>query len=279
MKASIIVPVLDAGEFLPRSVPSWLEQEGVGEYEVILVDNGSTDEGLARIPADPRIRVLVERRRGAYSARNRGAAAARGDTLVFTDPDCVAERDWLALLLSGIGTPGIELVIGRDRSAGDRRSVRLLSAYDDEKERWIASQDDPSVYFGHTNNMTVSRTAWDASGPFEERWLRGGDTVFVQKVLSLFGTRAVEYHPRAVVHHLEVACARDYFEKCRVYGRSSRSYGEVVEVRSLTMAERWRVYRSAVRRMGLGPGESAWLLALLTVGMAHYWWGRNVGRS
>jgi glycosyltransferase involved in cell wall biosynthesis len=71
-----------------------------GDWEVIIVDNGSTD-GTGDVAADwrdrlPRLRVVrADERRGASYARNVGSMAARGDFLVFCDADDVVSSGWL----------------------------------------------------------------------------------------------------------------------------------------------------------------------------------------
>lgn len=278
VRASVIVPVYNAAAWLARTLPSWLDQEDVDDYEVILVDNNSVDGALDHLPSHPRLRVLGEERQGAYRARNRGVEAAAGEVLVFTDPDCRAETTWLSELLARMGEPGVELVMGRDRQAGSGRSIRLLSAYDHVKEGWTLGQEDGSLYYGHTNNMAVSRAAWAEAGPFVPL-SRGGDVILVQRVIERFDTRAVVYHPAALVHHLEVDTPMAYFRKCRLYGRSYRQYRRVVEARPLTWKDRWSVYRETVRRERLPPFDASRLLALLLLGVACYWWGRRLDPS
>jgi glycosyltransferase involved in cell wall biosynthesis len=278
VRASVIVPVYNAAPWLDLTLPSWLDQADVGDYEVILVDNNSVDGALEHLPRHPRLCLLNEQAQGAYRARNRGVEAATGEVLIFTDPDCRAEATWLAELLARMGEPGVELVMGRDRHAGDGRSMRLLSAYDHVKEWWTLSQEDGSLYYGHTNNMAVSRAAWAAAGPFVPL-SRGADVILVQRVVERFDTRAVVYHPSALVHHLEVDTPTAYFRKCRLYGRSYRQYRRVVNARPLAWRDRWSVYRETVRQERLPLIEASRLLALLLLGVACYWWGRRLDPS
>lgn len=93
IQLSIIVPVYNTRQFLPRCLESLLRQ-GLqeGEYEVICVDDGSTD-GSAEVLATyareyPEVfRVLTQENRGAAMARNAGMDVARGEYLVFLDSD------------------------------------------------------------------------------------------------------------------------------------------------------------------------------------------------
>ena len=93
MKFSIIVPVYKVEAYLPQCVNSILEQ-GYGDFELILVDDGSPDnspqmcDGYAL--ADSRIRVVHKENGGLSSARNAGIEVAVGEYLVFVDSD-----DWI----------------------------------------------------------------------------------------------------------------------------------------------------------------------------------------
>src|SRR5579872_6527518 len=89
MLFSVVVPVFNRESLIGRCIASVLAQSDVS-FELILVDDGSTDASLARVRAfaDPRLRVIAERRnRGAGPARNIGFDAARGDWVVAMDSD------------------------------------------------------------------------------------------------------------------------------------------------------------------------------------------------
>lgn len=87
---SVVVPVWNARRTLPRTVASVLAQS-FGDFELILVDDGSTDGGLDALPAprDARLVVLRQENAGEGAARNAGVAAARHDWVAFLDADDV----------------------------------------------------------------------------------------------------------------------------------------------------------------------------------------------
>jgi len=268
---SVIVPVHNEARYLGDCLDALLNQElSTAEYEVIVVDNGSSDRSREIVRTRDRVQLLTEPQRGAYAARNRGLQAARGELVAFTDADCVPRRDWLQRLCNAVGQdPGIQVVMGRDIPTGPSKAIRLLGLYDHAKEIFVMSSDDPSVYYGHTNCMLTRRAALEATGGFDVR-PRGADVIFVQRVLQRFGTGAVCYEPDAVVNHLEVHSAWVYFRKAFIYGRSARSYRRVVRARPLRGRERWRIFGETVRSNALPAIESAYLLALLTLGVAAY---------
>jgi glycosyltransferase involved in cell wall biosynthesis len=85
---SVIVPVFDAGEYLDRAIAS-VRAQTCADFELILVDDGSTDDAVDRACAirDPRLRVIRQSNQGAPAALNRGLAAASGDYVAFLDAD------------------------------------------------------------------------------------------------------------------------------------------------------------------------------------------------
>ena len=92
MKISIIIPVYNVADYLRKCVESALNQQ-FDDYEVILVDDGSTD-GLCPDLCDElqsanpdRIRVIHQENKGLGGARNTGIDASRGEYLLFVDSD------------------------------------------------------------------------------------------------------------------------------------------------------------------------------------------------
>ncbi|MCE6959241.1 glycosyltransferase family 2 protein [Cereibacter sphaeroides] len=85
---SIVIPCFNRPEELRRTLLSCLGQD-FGDYEVLVVDDGSTEdvESVVREMADPRCLCLRQANAGACAARNRGIDAARGDWIAFLDSD------------------------------------------------------------------------------------------------------------------------------------------------------------------------------------------------
>jgi O-antigen biosynthesis protein len=123
MKVSVIVPCYDAEPYLAETLRSVLEQTRPAD-ELVVVDDGSTDRSLeiAR-EFEPRVRVVAKENEGAPATRNRGAALAGGDALMFLDADDVLGPDALEALAGALErSPGaiavcpwyrLELVDGR----------------------------------------------------------------------------------------------------------------------------------------------------------------------
>lgn len=105
MRLSVVIPCLNAAEWLDQTLRSVLDQTRAPD-EVIVVDNGSSDDSLA-IAARPGVRTLECAQPGAAAARNVGLATASGDAIMFLDADDVLGPDALAALESGlVARPG-----------------------------------------------------------------------------------------------------------------------------------------------------------------------------
>jgi len=80
---SVIVPVFNTGAYLDRCMSALLEQDYPrSDYEIIAIDNGSTDDSLERLSRYP-VTVIRESKRGSYAARNAGLRTASGRLLAF----------------------------------------------------------------------------------------------------------------------------------------------------------------------------------------------------
>lgn len=107
---SIIIPVYNAAEWLPETITSALEQTWP-EKELIIVDDGSTDNSLAiaRSFEASNVKVIGQQNLGACTARNRALQEARGDYIQFLDADDLMAPDKLALQVKRLmrEAPGI----------------------------------------------------------------------------------------------------------------------------------------------------------------------------
>jgi hypothetical protein len=85
---SVVVPLYNKSEFIQNCLGSILQQES-DPFEIVVIDDGSTDDSAAQAEAirSPRIRVIRQANQGRSSARNRGIEEARGSLIAFLDAD------------------------------------------------------------------------------------------------------------------------------------------------------------------------------------------------
>lgn len=102
--ATVIVPTRNRAAYLSHSLGSIAASRTDHPFEILVVDNASTDETSATLAglagSEPRLRTIVEERLGRSQAMNAGIAAARGEIVVFTDDDVLVSEGWLHELVS-----------------------------------------------------------------------------------------------------------------------------------------------------------------------------------
>ena len=100
-KVSVVVASYNGARTLPACLDS-LTHLNYPSYEIILVDDGSTDD-TARIAAHyPQVRTIHQSNLGLSAARNTGIQASTGEIVAFTDSDCHADEDWLYYLVGDL---------------------------------------------------------------------------------------------------------------------------------------------------------------------------------
>ncbi len=99
-RVSVVIPLLNKEPYIARTLRSVLQQS-VAEFELIVVDGGSTDGSVDVVKSctDPRVRLVLFGRRGVSRSRNAGIAEARTDLVAFLDADDEWEPDVLSTFL------------------------------------------------------------------------------------------------------------------------------------------------------------------------------------
>jgi glycosyltransferase involved in cell wall biosynthesis len=110
---SVIVPFFDSERHIAACIESLLSQDAAGApYEILLIDNGSTDNSRAIVERYPELIVLEESKPGAYAARNTGIRQTRAPLIAFTDADCVVAPDWLRSIQTAMQDRAVAVLLG-----------------------------------------------------------------------------------------------------------------------------------------------------------------------
>jgi glycosyltransferase involved in cell wall biosynthesis len=169
---SVIVPTYNCGPYLAESLDSVFAQTEP-DFEVIVVDDGSTDDTpavLARYAG--RVTVVQGSHGGLSAARNLGLARAGGEWVAFHDADDVAVPDRLAWSRAFLrGTPAFDAVFcnGRRMGVDDPAKASLVPAryFTDTASRAIGVTDLFAGYPVYFQGALVPRRAFDAAGAFD----------------------------------------------------------------------------------------------------------------
>jgi GT2 family glycosyltransferase len=196
-RISVVVATHNRSGRLARLVDALEAQEGVAPFEVVVVDDASTDDtwsvltGLARSAALTLVPRHLDANAGPAHARNVGWKAARAPLVAFTDDDCVPQPGWLAALVEGL--QDAELVQGCTRPNPDQQSAMgPFSRTVETTREWG---------FYETCNMGYRRDVLERAGGFDERFRYpfGEDTDLAwrakeQGAQSTFAADALVYH-------------------------------------------------------------------------------------
>ena len=154
---SIIVPVYNLEVFLPEALASLLKIDFEAPYEIIVVDDGSSDGSLAILRAyeekSKTVRVITGPNGGVCRARNAGIEAARGKYLAFADGDDTVEPGFFAAAVREMEEGGYSLVQGNARylEGNQIRMVlpgcgRRASGSPDELMEWFFGRDQALLF-------------------------------------------------------------------------------------------------------------------------------------
>jgi glycosyltransferase involved in cell wall biosynthesis len=188
---SVIIPVLDDGVRLGLCLAALERQDTSADFEVLVVDNGSSDDPASIVARYARARLLREPRRSSYAARNRGVACARGAILAFTDSDCIPARDWLrrglARLNEGLGAQFVGGAVGTFAQTPSRpTAVELYESLHAFPQRDYVEK----LGFSVTANLFVARPVFDAVGEFSSDLESSGDREWGERA-SAAGVRGI----------------------------------------------------------------------------------------
>lgn len=165
-EVSIIIPSFNGALRLPRCLDALVAQETRRAYEILVVDDGSTDQTSAVAASyAPAVIALRQDNAGPGAARNLGARRARGSVLLFTDDDCIAERDWLERMLAPFSDPSVAAAKGSYRTRQRQWVARFVQLEYEEKYDELARH--PSIDFVDTYSAAFRRNVFLDAGGFD----------------------------------------------------------------------------------------------------------------
>lgn len=280
MLFSVIVPTRNRAGMLPLALSSLRAQRFPDEdFEILLVDNGSTDDTEAVVAAlnaagGKSIRYVFESQPGLHNARHRAAREARGDVLAFTDDDAEATELWLAALARAFAD-------NRVGAAGGPIHVRWAS----EPPAWVV----PLGGFGHLDygpefqelkwphtifggNFAIRKRLVFELGGFhpdtsvEDRLVGDGETGLCRKLYR--ASWKIAYVPDALIYHVQEGARVTLASMRHRYAQQGRfhAYSDYKERRHSRLGLALRGARMYLR--GLGGEASA--LGSLPFGAAGY---------
>lgn len=206
-RISVVIPLYNKRATVGRAIRSVLSQT-VADFEVVVVDDGSTDGGLEVVRAfvDPRIRSVIQTNEGVSAARNRGINESSCDLIAFLD----ADDEWLSTFLDGVLSlksmfpeAGIYATSYFLQSSDGLRRERVIRGLENSTEQCllndyfsIASRSNPPV---HSSSVAAWKGDLLAIGGFPVG-VRAGEDLLTWARLAACKPVALFQAPLAVFH-------------------------------------------------------------------------------
>lgn len=212
-RVSVIVPAFNAAKTISQCLAALNRQSFDEPFEIIVVDDGSTD-GTADVARAAGVTVLATPRARPAGARNSGIRAARGAIVCCTDADCAPHPDWLRELTAPFADPSIVACKGVYETRQHELVARFVQLEYEDKYDHLRSE--ATIDFIDTYSAAYRRDALQASGGFDTRfdYLEDQELSFR---LAAGGCRMV-FRDRAVVDHLHSASLHAYLRKKLIIG-------------------------------------------------------------
>jgi GT2 family glycosyltransferase len=216
-KVSVVVCVYNGERTLDTCLGS-LEKLNYPNYEVILVNDGSTDASREIAGKYPYIRLIDQENKGLSEARNVGIRAAEGEIIAFTDSDCTADADWLTYLVARFQSSEFGAVGGPNLSPPDDSMTATCVAVSPGAPAHVLLDDEVAEHIPGCN-MAFRREALAAIAGFDPIFRAAGDDVDLCWRLQNKGYK-IGFSPAAVVWHFRRNTVRDYLKQQRGYGKA-----------------------------------------------------------
>ncbi|HEC35334.1 MAG TPA: glycosyltransferase, partial [Anaerolineae bacterium] len=208
---SVIIPAYNAEETLGGCLAA-LEAQSLSRdrYEVIVVDDGSTDR-TAEVARACGVHLIRQANAGPAAARNQGAQAARGEILLFTDADCEAAPDWIEQMLAPFHNAEIAGAKGVYRTRQRELVARFVQLEYERKYARMSRRE--RIDFVDTYSAAYRREVFLTSGGFDPLF----PTASVEDQEFSFRLARKGYHlvflPQAAVYHRHNTTIGQYWRR------------------------------------------------------------------
>jgi len=275
MNISVIVPFYNEEQYIDQCIRSLIHQDfNRDEYELIFVNNGSTDHSEDIVRNYPDIILTKEKKRDVYAARNRALAIAKGDVIAFTDADCAVSQDWLTQIHQGMKEWNSHIVLGCRDFPDDASSIlKYFQDYENAKAEYILNHGCRQNYYGYTNNMAILSGQFKKEGVFSEGYSTG-DTEFLHRCISGHPSIRVHFLPRMRVNHLEVKTVGTWLTKLIDRGRQNRRVESVRSYQRLNLKTKLTIIRQCIHQNRYNLRKAVSFLLIMFLGDISYSLGR-----
>jgi len=212
MNASVIIPVRNGAGCILNCLRAVYYQEFDGEFEVIVVDDGSTDNTAALVSGKfPKALFLRQKPLGPAAARNNGAKRARNEIIVFTDADCVPSRNWLKEMLEPFSNSDVAGVQGAYTSRQQETIAQFTQM--ETEYRYEKMKSSTNIDWVGSYSAAYRKSVFLELGGFERSFTKAsGEDPDLSYSLQEAGYILV-FAPRALIAHTHPTSLYSYLRK------------------------------------------------------------------
>jgi glycosyltransferase involved in cell wall biosynthesis len=236
MKFSVVIPLYNKARYVHGAVRSVLAQT-LPPHEVIVVDDGSSDNSAEVVAAiaDPRVRLVRQRNAGVSAARNRGIALAEGDWIAFLDADDWYHPEMLAALkqaheacpeagLLGAQSRTMQNVLGDPEPWPVSDSFFEVEVVEDLRQRWMRTapfnSSSVAIRTSVLREMGTCFIEGESHGEDLDMWFRVADRTQVAVVNAPFS--AIRVLPDSLSRRTPTATPPAFLTRMRDAARAGR---------------------------------------------------------
>jgi len=211
MNASVVIPVHNGSRTIASCLNALLSQRFKGKYEIIVVDDGSTDNTADIVRRFKKVKLIKQKQAGPAKARNNGAKRARYEIVVFTDADCVPTKNWLREMLKPFADPNVAAVQGAYKTKQSSFMARFIQV--EIEHRYAKMLKAKELDWIGSYSAAYRKDIFLKEGGFDEKFPKAsGEDPELSYRLHKKGYKLV-FNPKAIVYHRHAESLIHYLRK------------------------------------------------------------------
>jgi len=242
---SIIVPVHNAEKTIEKCLKSLTELHYLGEYQVILVNNRSTD-GTVSLAKKYNVKIIdASRLQNPYYARNVGIAQSHSQIVAFTDSDCIVGKKWIHFFATAMmRDPQVAGIGGQILHKTNNAMESIFAELGIGTHRF-----EGALPYLITANAVYRMEVLKEIGLFDETFFSGGDVDLSWRMIKK-GYR-LHYEPRAIVYHFPRKNVYSFFRQHYIYGLGQARLCFKHKIRKNPVSQLILMFRDVLMMLGL----------------------------
>ena len=217
LRASIIIPAYNAAGFIKRCLDALrLQTIDNSKFEIIVVDDGSTDNTALIVESFKTIKLLKQQNQGPATARNMGVKKASSEIVIFLDADCEPTPDWLSEMLESFES---EAYIVAVKGAYRTKQTSLISKFVQAEFEYKYEKLSKHKYINFVDSYSAAfrKNIFLKMGGFDISFTTAcAEDAYLSFKIANQGHKMI-FNPNAIVFHIHPSTLFDYLKRKFTY--------------------------------------------------------------